>query len=83
MNGQLNALADLCPGKEPSLPIRWEAGRAPEPVWTTWREEKSCPYQDSNSEPSTNQPIASCYNCAILAHQHREVESKIMKDTES
>jgi hypothetical protein len=39
---QLHALAALSPGKEPPAPIGYEAGWAPEPVWTLWREEKSC-----------------------------------------
>jgi hypothetical protein len=37
---QLHAPAALPPGKEPSVPIGWEAGRTPEPVWTRWRREK-------------------------------------------
>jgi len=28
------------PGKEPLVPIRWEAGWAPKPVWTRWRKER-------------------------------------------
>jgi hypothetical protein len=31
----------------------------PEPVWTTWRTEKSYPCRDSKSELSDVQPIAS------------------------
>jgi hypothetical protein len=32
----------------------------------TVRGEKSCPYRDSNSDPSTVQPIASrCTDCAV------------------
>jgi hypothetical protein len=38
-----------------------ESGWAPEPVWTTWRGENSCPYRDSNSDPSAVQPVASRY----------------------
>jgi hypothetical protein len=33
----------------------------PEPVWTTWRRENSWPHQDSNSDPSVFQPVASSY----------------------
>jgi hypothetical protein len=40
------------PGKESPIPIEQEAGWAWEQVWTTWRKEKPCPYQDSNSDPS-------------------------------
>jgi hypothetical protein len=32
VSGQLNPL-----GKEPPVPIGYEAGWDPEPVWTTWR----------------------------------------------
>jgi hypothetical protein len=42
------------------LPVGWQTGWAPEPVWT-WRSENSCPYGDSNSDPSVVQPVASCY----------------------
>jgi hypothetical protein len=48
-------------GKEPPVPIRWEVGRTPEPVWTTWRRENSWPYRNSNSDPSVVQPVASRY----------------------
>jgi hypothetical protein len=37
MSGQLHALPALPPGKELPVPIRQEAGWAPEPVWTTLR----------------------------------------------
>jgi hypothetical protein len=30
-----------------------------EPVWTTWGGERSCPYQNLNSDPLVIQPIAS------------------------
>jgi hypothetical protein len=39
-------------GKEPPVPIGWEVGWTPEPVWTTWRRENSCPYRNSNSDTS-------------------------------
>jgi hypothetical protein len=38
------------PGKETPLPIGYEIGWTPEPVWTTWRRENSWPYRDSNSD---------------------------------
>jgi hypothetical protein len=31
------------PEKGPPVSLGWEAGWAPEPVWTTWREGKSSP----------------------------------------
>jgi hypothetical protein len=34
MSGQLQAPAVLLPGKEPPVPIGWETGCSPEPVWT-------------------------------------------------
>jgi hypothetical protein len=39
--GQLHAPATLPPGKEPPVPTVQEAGRAPVPVWSLWRTEKS------------------------------------------
>jgi hypothetical protein len=53
---------------KPSVSIVYEAGSAPEPAWTTWRGEKSCPYRDSNSDTSAVQPLAGHYtNFAIPA----------------
>jgi hypothetical protein len=45
VSGQLHAPAALPPEKEPPVPIGYEAGWAPEPVWTTWRRENSWPYR--------------------------------------
>jgi hypothetical protein len=55
-------------GKSPPLvPTGLEAGWAPEPVWTRWTGQNSCPYRDSNYDSSAIQPVASCYtDCAIL-----------------
>jgi hypothetical protein len=36
VSGQLQAPAALFPGKEPLVPIRYEAGWAPEPIWMRW-----------------------------------------------
>jgi hypothetical protein len=47
VSGQLHASAALPPRKETPVPIGEEAGWVPEPVWTTWRREDSCPYRDS------------------------------------
>jgi hypothetical protein len=32
--------------QSPAVPTGQEAGCAPEPVWTTWKGEISCPYRD-------------------------------------
>jgi hypothetical protein len=63
---QLFALPALPPGNDPPIAIRYEAGWAPEPVWTRWWSENSCPYRVSISDPSAVQPVASRYSdCAI------------------
>jgi hypothetical protein len=41
VSGQLHAPAASPPGKEPPVPIVYEAGWAPEPVWTLRSGEKS------------------------------------------
>jgi hypothetical protein len=70
MSGQLHAPIALPPGKVPPVPIGLEAGWAPELIWTTWRSENFCPHQDSNSDPSVVQPVASRYtDCSISAPQ--------------
>jgi hypothetical protein len=61
VSGQLHATAALTPGKKPQVAIGNEAGWAPEPVWTTWRREHSCPYRDSNWDLSVVQPVALRY----------------------
>jgi hypothetical protein len=43
VNGQLHASTTLPLGKEPPVPIGWEAGWTPEPVWTTWRKFMTLP----------------------------------------
>jgi hypothetical protein len=53
-------------GEIAPVPIGQETGWAPEPVWTTWRREKSRPYRDPNSDSSAVQPVVSRYtDCAI------------------
>jgi hypothetical protein len=39
------------PGENPPVPIGYEAGWAPEPVWTTWGGESSWPHRDSKADP--------------------------------
>jgi hypothetical protein len=59
VSGQLHAPAALPPGKEPLVPIRYEAGWAPEPFWTRWFKEKfSAPA--GNRTPIV-QPVAQRY----------------------
>jgi hypothetical protein len=48
------------PGKEPMVPIWYEAGRDPAPVWTIWREDPY-PYWDLNFGPLIIQPLDSRY----------------------
>jgi hypothetical protein len=49
LSGQLHVSAGLPPQKEPRVPIGYEAGWAPESVWTLWRETKiSFPCREFN-----------------------------------
>jgi hypothetical protein len=48
VSGHVHPPAALLPGKEALVPIGWEAGWAPEPVWTLWRRKISCPCRESN-----------------------------------
>jgi hypothetical protein len=49
--GQLHVPAALTSGKKPPVPIEWEAGLAPETVWTLWSRENSV-------APDGNQTLA-------------------------
>jgi hypothetical protein len=58
VSGQLHALAALPLGKKPQVPIGYEVGWTPEPVWTKWRREIL--------DPSVIKAVASRYtDCAI------------------
>jgi hypothetical protein len=50
----------LTPEEKYPVTTGYEAGWAPEPVWTKWRK-NSCPYRDWNSYPSIVQPVACRY----------------------
>jgi len=52
----------LTPGKEPSVPIGWEAGWAQESVWTQWWREK---FPASPDHPARSPAL---YRWAIRAH---------------
>jgi hypothetical protein len=54
-------LGRFTPGKESLVPIVYEDGWIPEPVWKTWRSENSWPYRALNSDTSVVQPVASQY----------------------
>jgi hypothetical protein len=49
--GHLHAPAALPPGREPLVPIGWEAGWAPEPFWT--RVKRNIPSPRRKSNPRT------------------------------
>jgi hypothetical protein len=59
MSGQFHAPAALPPGIEHLVPIGYEVGWTPEPVWTTWRKFLTLPGLDSDH--SVVQPVASRY----------------------
>jgi len=42
-SGQFHAPGRLNLGEEPPVPIRWEVGLTPEPVWKRWRRENTFP----------------------------------------
>jgi hypothetical protein len=48
VSGQHHVLAALSRVKSPRYPLHRGAGWAPEPVYTLWRREKSCPCHESN-----------------------------------
>jgi hypothetical protein len=65
---ELQARADLLPGKEPPVSVGYETGWAPDSISTTWRSDNSWPCQDLNSDSSVLQRVASrCTDCATAA----------------
>jgi hypothetical protein len=50
-------------GNEPPVPIGWEAGWAPEPVYTLWKREKSC---TAGNQTWAVQPVAHHYTDSPL-----------------
>jgi hypothetical protein len=74
VSGQLHAPAALTPGQEPPAPNVYEAGWAPEPVWTLWRREKSCSCRQSNPGRSARSPsiyqLSHPENIRKISHGH-------------
>jgi hypothetical protein len=75
--GQFHAPAALSSGKEPPIPIVYEAGWTAEPMWTLWSTEKSLapagnqtpvvlPVAGNVSFHSTQNHLPSCLLCNIL-----------------
>jgi len=56
VTGHLQALGTSPPGKELTVPIGWEAGWAPELVWTWWRREKIPSLPLPGTEPQSSIP---------------------------
>jgi len=56
VSGHLYASPTIFPGKEPLVPIGYEAGSAPEPTWMGWQRKKShhCPCHDLKSSQNLN-----------------------------
>jgi hypothetical protein len=46
------------PGNDIPVPIEWEAGWVPEPVWTMWRTGRSSPLPGIELQPSSPRPVA-------------------------
>jgi len=57
LSGQLHAPAALPSGKEPAVPIQYEAWWAPEPVWTRCRKIPSLPPPAGNRTPIIRSPL--------------------------
>jgi hypothetical protein len=67
VSGQLHAPAALPPGKEPLVPIGYEAGWAPEPVWMRLRKKNSNPLP--GLELPIIQPVAQRYITELSGFQ--------------
>ena len=78
-NGQLHALAALPAGKECPAPTEYQAGWAPQSVWTLWRRENSLAHEGSPSTaPQSSRPnivIRLSYPCS----QHENLHTLILK----
>jgi hypothetical protein len=63
---QLHSLVALPPGKQPLVPIGWEAWWAPEPVWMRWwREKLPAPHGTRSPDHPARSPVL--YHWAIPA----------------
>jgi len=70
VTGQLYVPADLSPGKESLVPVVWEAGWAPELLWTRWWNNSLLIFPD---EPP---------NYHVVCHiQNKLLKSIILSDT--
>jgi hypothetical protein len=61
---QLHSPTALSPEKESPIPIRWDAGWAPDPVWTLWKREK-CIALAGNGTPAA-QSLACRYTGSLI-----------------
>jgi hypothetical protein len=68
VNGQLHTLAALPPGKEPLIPIGYEAEWAPDPVWTLWHREKSLASAGNRTSVVLSYPGSILGSKKILLH---------------
>jgi hypothetical protein len=78
-SGQLHVPAALPPGKEPLIPIGYEAGWVPEPFWTRWWWKKSQPLP--GYEPPIIQPVVQrCTTIAVseVIHAHEKIPPEII-----
>jgi hypothetical protein len=68
VTGQLHGPAALSPEKEPPVPLRYEARRAPESVWMLWSKAK-CIASATNRTPAA-QPVAVLTDLSRLYDVH-------------
>jgi hypothetical protein len=74
VSGQLQALAALPPGKEPLVPTGYEAGWAPESVWTLWNKEISYPCRESHPDSLAAQAVAIPTELSWLQQRVRKIK---------